>query len=64
MGKDEERGLIKKKWGKGEIRWREREKGVEGQRRKIKPRKSRGDLITPLPIDLLSCDVEMTSLNR
>lgn len=58
MGKDEERGLIKKKWGKGEIRWRERE------RRKIKPRKSRGDLITPLPIDLLSCDVEMTSLNR
>lgn len=43
---------------------KERERGVEAERRKIKPRKPRGDWITRLPIDLLSCDVEITSLNR
>lgn len=31
---------------------------------KIKPRKPQGDLITGLSIDLLSRDVEITSLNQ
>lgn len=37
---------------------------AQRQRREIKPRKPQGDLITRLPIDLLSCDVEITSRNQ
>lgn len=40
------------------------ERDVAAERRKKIPTKPQGDLITRLPIDLFSCDLEITSLNQ